>query len=315
VNKAKNEDGYALIIVLALITVVTILMVPYLNTFFHDAQEVEIENIKNQNNYLLESAVEITKAIVEENNISDEEDLEEILELIELNSDSLFNESITTSIDVSSNIITYKTTTGLFNSRADSEISFIYDDFDTDIFDLYKIIISDETDPDKSIKGNKSFMSSFSPSDVYVISNDDFNDHIQKRLTDFQEGFIESPQDQYYDQLNVSLVEDFYLNSLWVDGEAQFEGKGSNRPDLIINQDVFIAGDLQISKFNNIIINGDLVVYEGDLEFKNINKIEIGGSLIVNGELKITGSPEIKVNNISADTIQIDSSNSDIFTE
>lgn len=314
-SKAKNENGYALIIVLALITVVTILMFSYLNTFYYDTRETEIENLKNQNNYLLESAVEITKAIVEENNINTEDDLEEIVDLIELNSTSLFNERIITSINQGANIITYMTNTGLFNSRADSKISFTYKDFDTDIFDLHKIIISDKTDPDKSIKGNHSFRSSFSPSDVYIISDDLFNEYIQEKLIKFQEGFIVSSQDHYYDQLYLSLEDDFYLNSLLVNGEAELEGEGSNRPDLVINQDVYIAGDFQLSKFSKIIINGDLIVYNGDLDFNNIDMIEIGGNLIVSGDVKITGTPRIKLGNLSADTIQIESGNSDVFTD
>ena len=311
--RPSSEKGYALIAVLAFIVIGSILSMPYLSTFLQDTREMQIETVKNQNNYLLESAVDITKAIVEANNIMSEDDLTSVMDNIELNSQDLFGKNILTEVNTDNNSLFYKTTGSFLSSRSDYEITITYQTYDKTIFKNNKIVVKDKDDPGSKIKGNNHFMTSFLSQDILGVSSGLFDGIVQDMYAVFAGSFTPTSQDLYYDILDENYNSNVYLNSLWVDGYSKIRGNGGSKPDFTINTDFYSAGDLEFSSMGKIKIDGDLVVYNGSLDLNSINSLRVGGSLIVKGDIKITGSPNIKATNISAADIHITSNNTDVF--
>lgn len=311
-KRIKNENGYALVVVLALLTIASIFMLPYLNSFLHDTQEIKIETLKTQNNYTLESAVEITKSIIEENNIMAEEELVEVIDTVVENSESLFTDELEITIDTDLNQLVFATNNQYLNSRTDSKLSFVYRTFDLASFDNYPIIIG-ERDPKGRVKGNSNFIESYAGYEILGISDELFAVFTQSFFEEFESKFTISEIDHFYHQLDVQLDENLILNNLWIDGDANIEGKKNGKSDIVIYQDFYVGGDISISKIDNFVVHGDLVVYGGSLELKNIDNIDIKGNLIVNGAVSMTGNSEISLKNIAADKVSINSSNQDVF--
>ncbi|OEF98052.1 hypothetical protein BHF71_03255 [Vulcanibacillus modesticaldus] len=308
----SNEKGYALIMVLAFIVIATIFTVPYLNTILHDTREMEIETLKNQNNYVLESAVEITKAIVEANNLQTEDQLEEVVKQIGVNSETLFNIKLSSGIDKSKNRIFYATEGDFFNQRSNSQIAITYRTFDITIFDNNKIIISSKTNPEAQVDGNNNFKSSYQAQDIIGISDTLFANLIFQKYSSFVIGYNENSYSKF-DSLDEKYDSNVTFTNLWVEGPLKIKGKGKKRPNITVNGDAYIKGDMELNKLNNFTVLGDLVIYDGDLKIDKVNNINIGGNLIVKGKIEIKKSPKIYLKSIAADQIYVESSNTDVF--
>jgi hypothetical protein len=326
----NNEQGYVLIFVLLFVTITFILIPPFFNRVIQDTKETTSTNIKNQKTYTLESAVEITKAVIETNNIQSEDDLGSFLQTLSTESKNILGEQINYSFEPDLNKITFKTNDKNVPERFNSTMTFTYKTFDKSILKSNLIVLGSEEDHGK-IQGNISGI--IKPENITSITSELYDYALQKMFYDFATDFkARNPVKKTsldYDATNGSLsslisqyapeligsnlyVNDYIslsnlgndtlsLGSLWCNGPATIKGQ-NNKFNLVINDSAYIYGDLNLEKLDTLEVKGDLVIYEGSLIAKNINKIKIDGSLIVKGKIDLNGGGpvDIHVNNFAA---------------
>lgn len=274
----QTERGSALISVLLFVTVVSILAVPLFNSVLQDRIILEMENVKTQNHYAVESGLELIKATQPNSN----SDLETAIEKVNnLNLSTVVDSDVV--VDLESQSLVIKSEGNRQGTDIEARFGYrIGDVFTANLFVAAAYHNNKKNTLSISPSGKK-FETNYYASNIDVFLADEVGDEV------FEASMMDIVND--YDPPvggdEVCLGEAMVYEYIYCinNGDQSKEGSGV----LTINGDVYIEDDLYLNGFEEVIINGNVYV-EGDITFDYVRKVTIKGDLIsFGGDISIRG--------------------------